>query len=82
MGTAKLACRLELLANHRIHPMFHVSALKAYKYFPDNYTPPPVPSVIDRHVEHEVDCVTLGRRVSTASISFTGLATTSLPGRM
>ena len=38
--------------------MFHVSALKAYKYFPDNYTPPPLPSVIHGHVEYEVDYVT------------------------
>ena len=38
--------------------VFHVSALKAYKYFSDNYTPPPLPSVIDGHVEYEVDCVT------------------------
>ena len=56
MGKAKLAYRLELPSNLRIHPVFHVSALKAY--FPENHTPPPLPSLIDGHVKYEVVCIT------------------------
>ena len=57
VGKAKLAYRLELASNLRIHPVFHVSALKAYNYFPGNYTPPLLPSLIDGHMEYEVNCI-------------------------
>ena len=31
-------------------------------YFPENHTPPPLPSLIDGHVEYEVDCITNTRK--------------------
>ena len=42
--------------------MFYVSALKAYKYFPDKHISPLLPSVIDGHVEYEVNCVANARK--------------------
>ena len=41
--------------------MFHVSALKAYKYVLDHSSPPPLSFVIVGHVEYEVDCVSSTR---------------------
>ena len=62
VGNSKLAYRLELPEGLRIHPVFHVSALKAYKYFPDNYMPPPLPTLVDGQLEYEVDCITSTRK--------------------
>ena len=66
VGSAKLAFKLELPKDLRIHPVFHVSALKAYKFFPHNYRPPPLPSLVDGELEYEVDCITSTRKESRA----------------
>ena len=39
-----------------------MSALKAYKFSPNNYQPPPLPSLVDGELENEVDCITSTRK--------------------
>ena len=58
MGDAKLVYKLELPSDLCIHPVFHVSALKAYKNSEGGYKPPPLPALVDGYLEYEVDCVT------------------------
>ena len=54
----KLAYKIELPPHlARMHPVFHVSALKEYKFFEGNYTPPPLPDIIDGEMEYEVDWI-------------------------
>ena len=58
VGDAKLAYKLELPSDLRVHPVFHVSALKAYTNFEGGYKPPPLLALVDGYLEYEVDCVT------------------------
>ena len=62
VGSAKLAFKPELPKDLRIHPVFYVSALKAYKFPPNNYQPPPLPSLVDGELVYEVDCITSTRK--------------------
>lgn len=62
VGSGKLAVKLDLPADLRIHPVFHVSALKAYNHFGGNYQPPPLPALVDGHLEFEVDCISNTRK--------------------
>ncbi len=53
----KRAYKLELPAHVRMHPVFHVSALKRYHIFPGHYQPPPLPVYVDGELEYEVDWI-------------------------
>ncbi len=57
-----VAVELELPAHLRVHPVFHVSAVKPYREFAGNYRPPPVPEFIDGELEYEVDYIADTRR--------------------
>ena len=57
VGDSKLAFRLELPAQMRIHPVFHVSLLEPHRKnrFPGRVQPPPPPMEADGDVEWEVE---------------------------
>ncbi|MGH3053950.1 MAG: chromo domain-containing protein, partial [Gaiellaceae bacterium] len=58
---ADAAYELELPANMKIHDVFHVSLLKAYRQG-DVYRPPPVEMTMDGEVEYEVEYLLHHRR--------------------
>jgi hypothetical protein len=57
VGESKLAFRLELPPQMRIHPVFHVSLLEPHRQnrFPGRIQPPPPPVEIEDDVEWEVE---------------------------
>jgi hypothetical protein len=58
----EVAYKLTLPANLKIHPVFHVSLLKAYQQG-GRVQPPPVPELIEDELEYEVESVLAHRDV-------------------
>jgi hypothetical protein len=65
---SKVAYKLDLPDNMKVHPVFHVSTLKRYKENPPEFdgrlaSPPPPPVTIDDHEEYEVERIMDKRKV-------------------
>jgi len=73
VGDSKLAFRLELPAQMRIHPVFHVSLLEPHHEnpFPGRTQPPPPPIEIEDDVEWEVEEI-LDSRIQRGKIQYFG----------
>lgn len=56
-GSAKVAIKLDPLADLQIHPLFHVSVLKAYNHIGGKEKPLPLPAPVDGHLEFEAECI-------------------------
>ena len=71
VGESKLAYRLELPTQMRVHPVFHVSLLEPHRKnrFPGRVQPPPPPVEIDDGMEWEVESV-LDSRIRYGKIEY------------
>jgi hypothetical protein len=71
-----VAYKLQLPVNYKIHPVFHVSLLKAYKV-DGTVQPPPPPELIEGELEYEVENIVAHRTVRGRHeylVSFVGYA--------
>jgi len=71
VGDSKLAFRLELPPQMRIHPVFHVSLLEPHREnpFPGRRQPPPPPVELEDDVEWEVEEI-LDSRIQRGKIQY------------
>jgi hypothetical protein len=71
VGDSKLAFRLELPAQMRIHPVFHVSLLEPHQEnpFPGRTQPPPPPIELEHDVEWEVEEI-LDSRIQRGKLQY------------
>ena len=71
VGDSKLAFRLELPAQMRIHPVFHVSLLEPHHEnpFPGRTQPPPPPIELEDDVEWEVEEI-LDSRIQRGKLQY------------